>query len=82
MAQILTEAKKAKNLMKRIRKTGKISNDDAEYIRKHYQHFQIPMFIRKKREKELKKMSEKELDHIIEHYQDYRIPMFKKKVQK
>ena len=49
MAQILTEAKKVKNLMKRIRKTGKISNDDAEYIRKHYQYFQIPMFVRKKR---------------------------------
>lgn len=49
MAQILTEELKVKNLLKRIGKTGKISNDDAEYIRKHYWDFKIPMFVRKKR---------------------------------
>ena len=49
MAKILTEELKVKNLLKRIGKTGKISNDDAEYIRKHYQYFQMPMFVRKKR---------------------------------
>ena len=45
MAQILTEEIKVKNLLKRIGKTGKISNNDAEYIRKHYQYFQIPISI-------------------------------------
>ena len=49
MAQILTEELKVKNLLKRIGKTGKINNNDAEYIRKHYQYFRIPMFVRKKR---------------------------------
>ena len=47
MAQILTEELKVKNLLKRIGKTGKISNEDAEYIRKHYRYFQIPMFKKK-----------------------------------
>ena len=49
MAQILTEELKVKNLLKRIGKTGKINNNDAEYIRRHYQYFRIPMFVRKKR---------------------------------
>ena len=64
------EIRKINEIFKRIGKTGKISNDDAEYIRRHYWDFQIPMFVRKKR------ISDKELDHIVEHYQDYRIPMF------
>lgn len=41
--------KRKAEILKRIGKTGKISNDDAEYIRKHYQYFQMPMFVRKKR---------------------------------
>ena len=49
MVQILTEELKVKNLLKRIGKTGKINNNDAEYIRRRYQYFRIPMFVRKKR---------------------------------
>ena len=43
------EIRKINEIFKRIGKTGKISNDDAEYIRRHYWDFQIPMFVRKKR---------------------------------
>jgi hypothetical protein len=36
-------------IFKRIKKTGRINSDDAEYITRHPEHFEILMFVRKKR---------------------------------
>ena len=43
------EIRTINEIFKRIRETGKISNDDANYIENHYWDFQMPMF--KKRRK-------------------------------
>ena len=43
------EMRKINEIFKRIKETGKLSNDDAEYIRNHYWDFQMPMFKKKVR---------------------------------
>ena len=43
------DIRKIKEIFKRIKETGKLSNDDANYIANHHWDFQIPMFVRKKR---------------------------------
>ena len=63
MTQLDTAIQNRKDeIFQRIKMTGQINDQDWNFIKWHFENFQIPMFTRLKREKELKKLKEKKIE--------------------